>query len=1558
MNALLAQLRAGQDKRINLEPSSGYGYYNTGNFFQPPPQQSHGYQQPSISSPLPTPPTFNQPPHHSSAVISPAETPQPQQPRVPPAMGSSANAGRTTLLNLLKFQQPSPNSSKQPDPIGTPLPPSREPSMSFPAETVSFVPSPPQPRRESSDLLATLMGSIQAKPTQEANTQFAASQPSQTHMSAVSPSADTQTYLLKLLNQPKPPQNDSTPHLKPAKVLTPPSKASSQGDVSELTQALEEASLDMNLMGSAATENIQFTKENVREGTPKTQGLFTYVNPFEQLAASSPRVRTPKNTTPGPAPATSASIQILKRQGDGPDNKRKMDERSAISSPAQSNSKRKLGAPSQASSGPPTPLPDGRTQLEALIGIGASGSKETVADALSEVGDKVDKQVQDAISRAEHDESQAAIEQDLQNMLQSKTGQEFEENAQIAAKSIKKELDKPENSHVLDDLPTPVADLVKDVVDETAQGHIADSWESADAEDSPVKEEEENAVKVYNFPMKPWTSITIKQREGSRPMFRDEVVMDIARMKKEFDQIDRTLVTASNNFIIYGMSKNGGVRIIRQDDGRDARLFTETHDRIFSVVVSASQAELKEAIIGTGISGTVYWALIKDGSGDHIEESNPEMHGFAIPPIQTPDNESPGGVLKTRARKSSTHPEFFAVGRGKAIHIIWPSVIMKSCLKNGKDRMVDTDKYLAQYSLKVNTGKAGKDFAFSEDDSTIVSLDKAGRVKFWDVRGLTKTDDRGRPAPESMQMEIKDPLVTFTTTPAHEKSWPTSVMLVDKLRPYQRGGALRYLIVGMKQNHSLQLWDLALGKPVQEIHLPHGKESDAVCSVLYHAATGMIIVGHPTRNSIYFLHLSAPKYNLPKSVTQAEYMQKLVSNDPSIPKPDSTAVISGMREYSLENKGSLRSLDILQTPSSSAAIPGEPATLFELYAMHSKGVTCITIKQTELGWTLDNKVINPVSAEKEDIISIDTLKEIPALPIPEVVANAPQASAPTRIISRPASKDIVSKEVSKRTSHAHPEPSALGLAEANSSKAKRDIEQKDSATNGATNSGTEKHGKSKRRKGTASNEQTTSGPGAPQLTPPSAQTSSNNSRNGTASKSTIAPIPEVAATPSVPEALSDTSLKNAEARISDDVKKILTDSLDSLYQEIKNDRRTQSVVATTNQESLLRLVSKTLADNVDATLSKVVVNNIEKSVVPVISDITLKAVNQQVSEQLGSKLASQLGSSIPKELQRALPDAIGRALQQPQLLKLMSESLAKSVAFKVEDHFAATMQKVVVPAFETLAIQTSRKVAGDIQRQASEQISNLERQHHSDSLKIDQLMQLVTGLTQAVSSMAAAQAEFQGQFLKIQQQVASENRDTTRHSQSQSGTVASAVGTGPVEPEKTERAKAYQVQYNAVTKLMNEENFVGGVITWLQSGFIRELFELYFCKFNPEFIREMNSVILLSIGSAVSEKLDDMLMLERLSYMEMVVTSLQAQINVDGADDARSHIPKIIGTWIQRLEHLFLQITTVNAQDPHLKQVQNLVTSSKRIIESVTTSTSSPASYIPGAMASNTGRRY
>ncbi|KAH7370772.1 hypothetical protein BKA65DRAFT_24280 [Rhexocercosporidium sp. MPI-PUGE-AT-0058] len=1560
LDALLASLRSQnpqssrplQPAQPQLEPSYSYYGNNNGNYFGQPgsaqQQQQQAYQPPSVSSPLPTPPVGGPQPHHSSAVISPVDTPHQ---RVPAPAGAPSNADRTSsLLNLLKFSQASGGSSSQPAPIGTPLPPSRDVSASYASPDLQSPGSTASHGRSGSDLLAALISSAQARPAQHASPQFTPTM--QPHQSSFGPATpDTQAYLLALLNQPKPAQSSNTPQLKPAKVMTPPSKATSQEDEDELAQDYETANLQNSMMGSAATEGFpSFGKEHAREPAPKAQGLFTYVNPFDQLSASSPRNRTPKIESSGPASAASPKIQILKRQ-EPAENKRKTE---------SAHTKRKAVPSPQSSSSPPTPLPDGRTKVEALIGIGAADNKESVHAALSEVGGQADKQVQEAISRAETAESHAAIERDLRDLLAASTEKEFEVSAQHAAASIKQELEKAENSGALNSLPTPLADEVREIIDETAHGHIADSWESADAEDSPSKEEE-NVVKVFNFPMKPWYSITIKESEETRPTFRDEAVMDIARLKKEFDQIDRTLVTASNNFIVYGMSKNGGVRIIRQDDGKDARLFTETHDRIFSVVNSFSSVEQKESIIGTGISGTVYWALIKDGEGDHLEESNPEMYGFALPPIQSSDTESPGGVLKTRARKSSGHPDFFAVGRGKFIHVIWPSVITKqSLLKHGKDRIVDTDKYLSKHSLKVNTGKAGKDFTFSEDDTIIVSLDKAGRVKFWDVRSLTSADIASYPS-RTQQIEIKDPLVTFTTTPASEKSWPTSVLFVDKLRPYQRGGALRYLIVGMKQNHTLQLWDLALGKPVQEIHLPHSKESDAVCSVLYHAATGMIVVGHPTRNSIYFLHLSAPKYNLSKTITQAEYIEKLVASDSSIPKPESTAVISGMREYSFANKGSLRSLDILQIPNS--AINGSnPSTLFELYAMHSKGVTCLNIKQADLGWTSDNKVINGVDALPAGAISIETLKDIAPSPAAEVNEPASQTTIPTRIVPRPTPKEVSTKDSPKKAQQ--------GESSASAAKGEAKSDKKDHGANGglAPASAPEKTERKKRRKATTESSADAGQVG--QASKTVVLDPSSHARNGALSKSTASTIAEATGTISAPKDFSEASLKNIETRLSAEVKKLFSDSLGSLYNELKDDRRTQAAVGEAKQDAMLRLVSSTLADNMETTLSRKVSEGLEKSVIPALTELSQKAVK----EQLGSALNAHLAQNIPKELQKSLPDAIGRALQQPQLLKLMSESLAKSVAFRVEEHFAVLVQTVVTPSFHNLVSQSTQRIATEIHRQTAEQLNAIEHQRRADTIKIEQLTQLVTGLTHTISSMAEAQTHFQAQFLKVQEQAADDRRQLAQQGSSQQGAsqqgaiqqgVASqqgasqrgegSVGTNQAsisspstaqEPDDEEARleKEYALMLVRIEAAMAAGQYEFAVIQWLQTQQEQKFFRRYFIQFNPDFVQDLSPLLLLSLGATISMELGDELLSQRLTWLETVILTFQALVSSGTLDDqVLSLIPKIMGIYVARIEHLFMIISQSTGTNPVLKRLSGVVALTNRVMETSGHSLPAPA---------------
>ena len=1436
MDNLWGNLQNTQRSGLQLEPS--YGYYNNNNtggggnnnyYSSPPTQHNHGYHQPFVQSAMPTPPVPGPQPHHHSAIMSPVDSPQPR-----PALGAPSNTDRTSsLLGLLKFSQPvgSPSGSLA-APIGTPLPPSREPSMSF----NSGAGAASGHSRGPSDLLATLMGNLQPKPAQQS------APPIQSPFASTVQSDATQSYLLNLLNKPKPAQADNEFQAGRPNVFTPPSKASTPNigadGAADVPAQGQDASL--NLMGSSATENLpSFGTENNASGPAKK--LFTYNNPFDQLAATSPRNRTPKNAS---GPSNPPAFQILKNP------RQESLEASGETVHGPSHTDRTVDTPSHIS-GPPTPLTGGNLSFEGLTG---SSQKESVHQALDGVGNLADKQAREAIARAERNQNQATIEKDLRDLLSAHTDKEFKQAAQTAARDIKQELEKEENQDVLDTLPAEVKEEVKDIIEEAAQGHIADSWESADAEESPSKEDEEKAVKVYNFPMRPWTSITIKATDEPRSTFRDEIVMDVARLRKDFDQVDRTLVTASNLFIAYGLSKSG-LRIIRQDDGHDARLFTETNDRIFNVVLSVSQADMKEAVIGTGVNGTVYWGLVKDGEDDFIVDNNLEAHSFALPPLQSHDVESAGGVLKSRARKSSNHADFFAVGRGKYIHIVWPSLILKqSLLKNGRDRTVDVEKYLTKQSLRLNTGKAGKDFTFSDDDTVIVSLDKAGKVKVWDVRSLT---DLENPSPTSV--EIKDPLITFVTTSTSEKAWPTSVLFVDKLRPYQRGGALRYLIVGMKQNHILQLWDLALGKPVQEIHLPHTKESDAVCSVMYHAATGMIVIGHPTRNSVYFLHLSAPKYNLPKNLSQAQYMEKLVNNDPSIPKPDSTAVISGMREYSFANKGSLRSLDILQK-SNQVIVDGEPITLFELYSMHSKGVTTVAVKQADLGWTVDNKVINAINADKAGVISIDLLKEVPAPPASEAgePAPPPQTPTPSRVMARAASKESSQRESPKKAKAAVP-----------AAKVEEVAEKKDQApgTPAPTSTREEKR-KRKKANSAAATEAAHAAGNEKAQSKPIIMDPSSHVRNGNAAKATHNASGEASARS---PAIEDGSLKTA----AEEVRKMFSESFASLQNSIKNDRRTDKAVSDSKQETMLRLVSETLADNLQATLSKIVNSEIRESVVPAVTAVASKAVN----DQLAGKLNEHVSQSIASQLPRILPDSITKALHQPQLLKLMSDALAKSVSIKVEEQFTAVLQNSIAPAFTRLAAETSRKVAAESQQQAHAQIAAFEQQQRADSAKIDQLTQLVASLTETVSAMAAAQNDIQSQILQFQQQqMLSDRRQGSSRIEEQTPS-RSQQGSTALVPTKTAEELEFESMLLRVDESMKAGEYEHAVIQWLQTGREQEFFEKYFSKLRPDFITRLSALLLLSLGATISAEMAGDLMDLKITWLEIVLNTFQSHID-------------------------------------------------------------------------------
>ncbi len=534
--------------------------------------------------------------------------------------------------------------------------------------------------------------------------------------------------------------------------------------------------------------------ESLQVGTPQAQKenkpIFTYTNPFEALNAS--RSQSTKPQTPQPRISSPA---LGARRGDSKapavnGDKRTSDE----NSPERSSTRRKL-----------TPKIPGRSTMSVRQETPeASLLTQSVPDSESaKTLRSIETEGKEAVAGPE---KPSTVDNSRQKEANVADRQPHFDNVEIKMEDNVSAFGTKQNPHT-------TIEVAKDA---------EDAWESA--EDSPAKEDRERVVPVYNFPIKPFVSITMQRSPLSTVGLRDDGIMEISRLKKEFDQLDRSLAAATSKYITYSLVKNGGIRIIRQDDGNDRQVFKNSQDRIFSVAVCTTSINAApsdyQAVLGVGVSGSVYYATISKDGKDLFEDDTLESESLIFPPYPLGDENTSGGVLKTRAKKSSRHPEFFAIGRGKSINLIWPATAMISKYGvGGTSRKVDVEKLYKDRALRITTGKAGKDFAFSEDDTLIVSLDKTGRLRFWDVRPLV--EESNATASKVAPVEVRTPLLTLATASPAEKSWPTSVLFIDKLRPYTKVAALRYVLVGLKQNHTLQLWDIGLGKAVQELNFPH-----------------------------------------------------------------------------------------------------------------------------------------------------------------------------------------------------------------------------------------------------------------------------------------------------------------------------------------------------------------------------------------------------------------------------------------------------------------------------------------------------------------------------------------------------------------------------------------------------------------------------------------------------------------------------------------------------------------------------------------------------------------
>ncbi|KAI5304966.1 hypothetical protein KEM56_005588 [Ascosphaera pollenicola] len=1316
------------------------------------------------------------------------------------------------------------------------------------------------------DLLASLYG----KPAQSAQRSSAAATPDASLPMQASPdrvqSAASSDMLLKLFNTSKPSPSatseaPSTIAPGAAPIAVAPSNDAENGNAEKKdhTDSVEPVTAE----SSAQDHEHSDGQDSGNKSSSNKTTLFTYVNPFDQLAAVAAQDKKEASAKNSPnlranGSSISSTQAVSPAISTGKENQK----------PAHPSSKKG----SDVSSPVVTSANVSVTARESTTQNGEANMKEKVDYR----GQRVD--VTGVANNGSVEEVSVKVETSVESQSSANI-KAFDKEA-AATIQVKKE-------------------------PRQAPSEVPSHWEP--------EFEPESVVPVYNFPYRPFLTITWKGiTSKAAPTVRADSVLDIARLKKEFDQLDRQLVSATSEFVAYPSAKTG-VRIIRQSDGADVHLFKLPVDRMIHVNICSTSAVLtptqEQNVMAVGASGTTYWAPILSGKerSDMFTKEHLDARTLVFPPSPVVDENPSGGQnpLRTRAKRSSRHPEFFGIMRGRYVHIVFPFAALSTdeYFVEPGSRRLDTARFYKEQCFKIPTGgKPGRDFTFSDDDSVVVTLDRSGRMRFWDISPVLENLSKDRLTPKASLPETPVcHLVMAAGTPG-EKCSPASILFVDKLRPYYRGGPCRYVLAGLKQNHVLQLWDLSIGKAVQEFVLPQSTETDAICSVSYHPQSGVIIVGHPTRNVIYFIQLSVPKYDVPP-MTQAEYCRAVSEKSNTLPKPESTAFMSCIREMSYEDRGQLRSLDVLSVPP----FPGEKITnvnddkdakaadkanlqpVFEVYTMYHRGVNCITITKDDLGLGHDDRVILPH----------------PSAWSPESVQQQGSSAPQTPHGTQPAKKEAAAGGTVPEMPIIAENPVEGATSPVKTTGRRKAAGESESAGTSATPGLTSSHETDKQRSRRRRQRSTTSNAAessanagsskqnASAVTPavPAANLANLASSVDKSAQKNSSPL--AAINFGVPSELLNREAKRMEQLIAGELSKSLKGELDNLYSKFSEDRIAQDKASTAKQDAALQAVSRTLSDGLEQSLTRAVEGSIKSQVLPKLMDVTAK--------------------NLEKKLQDIIKTTLPNALSSPTVLNALSSRITTNFNKTIE----TTVNKVTVanllPTLKAETSQAMNVVAKETESRFADQVRELEAQRQQDSKKIEELTDLVRSLSQTVTLMAQGQTKFQGEILQLQQ-----HQSSARIAPVPASTPSTVTTPAHVQAEQPV-VSLEDREIAEIDQLMKAGKYEEGSIRWLQSSQQANIFDRLFVNYSTNYLSSLSPIVALSVGAAVTSSFETNVM-QRLDWLQSAFKT------IDPRDpDIREVVPRIMETIVERLENLRSRTKKRNPSDPVLRRIPPLV---------------------------------
>lgn len=1056
-------------------------------------------------------------------------------------------------------------------------------------------------------------------------------------------------------------------------------------------------------------------------------------------------------------------------------------------------------------------------------------------------------------------------------------------------------------SHRSPPLTAQIVSEVPSAETESKGIEVADSWESAESVDDDLKP-------TYLLPQRKDLILATSPSNAHVLRFDPEAETQIVGFKRAFDDMDRNLIGVTNEWIVYVTPKNI-LRMIRWDDACDFLAFSENRlDRLLSISVShVDTATHPSVVIATGLSGKLYISTFPDSAAQELDDAR--MRQYYLTPPELSQGPSQGEV-RTRAKFANSINTIFAFSRGKYLFI---RCLPEGSSKEAKPTGMPVSLACQPDEVSLMADRAIKDFAFSPDDSILVTMDKSGKLAAWDIREPILMMLYGRLASPMQQA----PIMSWLAAQTDSDMRPTSVRFMSS--PWcLKTGEVRGLIVGLKNNHVIQVWNLDVGRPVLEIRLPQTTDSERLCVIDYESESSVIVIGHPGRQSIFFVHLNS--FDRSAYPDQATYFVKL---DPRLPQAADRVMGKGFQEFSIATVGSFQSLQVL--PPSQAQTPDHIiGALFVVYVLGSKAARSYVVTRSTLGQGSDGTAGKPRIATDAGMIEIagelapidyaekteqPILKAIQPTPEPEKVASPVAAM----------SKKALKKARLLATAQPQQSPSPVKKPKwTRSTKANEVVKSPSKAPVSAPQQPPKPQ------------------PPVPQPTPVSAPSPS---------------VPSVSETAiSVPHDIS-TQLEKILAKemqvVSQHISQQLEGTVETSVTAIKSQLQAALKISAGDQKGHLTNVVKNATGGLGAQLKadlKVIMEaQIQSRIIPALSATIQKEVQTALSTMLPREIRAAVEGSLPTEItdpastviertitevahflpgfiQAHIPRCVEEAMLKPQISDALSKAAVGSFAGWINDKVIEPTNKMYAELVTTMDQQSVR---------VAEAVTNVTESVRKQSDDIAEIRSML--------AVAAKQDNETWEKLRSVGQEVFRYRIESREHLQENGRdlqdlkgrlltgVLSTLSSQGISPIKNQAPLApipgmiTDLDYRTaqVSRHLKNGQHAEAIAEWIGSEQRWIIFEKVLVKYNPwVLIDRIPPLLLLNALAAVTEKFETYIW-ERLHYTKVILTTIDA-----AAPITLGIIEKVLYEISERLHDKGSEMAkNQQAKEPYLRQL-------------------------------------